>query len=135
MMKESLGRGEVLRNRRDIRRVLRTGRRIAGEKIELRFQRQPERGKDSRGYPTTRYRAVPVRRVAFLLKRGVSGAVRRNRLKRRLRELYRRNKDLFPAGCDYLIRVSAEAADLEFEMLAAQMTAVALRAQDAESRD
>lgn len=33
----------------------------------------------------------------------VGGAVRRNRAKRRLREVFRRAQDLVPAGCDLLL--------------------------------
>jgi len=60
---------------------------------------------------------VPNRRVAFLLPRGVGNAVARNRLKRRLREIYRRNKDWFPGGCDCLIQPTAAAGKLSFAEL------------------
>ena len=66
---------------------------------------------------------VPTRRVAFLLPRGVGNAVERNLLKRRLREIYRRNKDWFPAGHDLLIRPTPSAGKLSFEELREQVKA------------
>ena len=61
------------------------------------------------------------RRVAFLLPRGVGNAVARNRLKRRLREIYRRNKDWFPAGHDCLIQPTVSAGRLSFDELREQV--------------
>jgi ribonuclease P protein component len=59
----------------------------------------------------------PDRRIAILLARGIRSAVRRNRLKRRLREVYRLHKDWFPAGNDYSLRALPDAAELRFRHL------------------
>jgi ribonuclease P protein component len=109
-MKETLKRNEILRNRRDINRVRRSGLRVAGVHLYLRYCPRP-------GIHPTADRAPLSCRVAFLLPRGIRGAVRRNRLKRRLRELYRRNRDRLPAGGDYLLHAAAGAADLSFDEL------------------
>lgn len=41
----------------------------------------------------------------------VGAATRRNRAKRRLREVFRRHQDLVPAGCDLLLIARAAATD------------------------
>jgi ribonuclease P protein component len=69
----------------------------------------------------------PPRRVAFLLPRGVGNAVVRNRLKRRLREIYRRNKNWFPPGYDYLIQPTVAAGKLSFVELLEETKQVAAR--------
>jgi len=106
---ETLKRSEVLRGRRDVALVFRQGRRVPGGPVYLRWRRRPES-------ETDRDR-LPPRQVAFLLARGVGNAVRRNRLKRRLRELYRRNKHRFPEGRDYLLHAGPGAGDLSFAEL------------------
>jgi len=70
---------------------------------------------------------APTRRVAFLLPRGVGNAVERNRLKRRLREIYRRNKDWFPSGSDCLIQPMVSAGRMPFAELLDQVRSAATR--------
>jgi ribonuclease P protein component len=60
------------------------------------------------------------RRIAFLLGRGFGCAVERNRLKRRLRETYRRNKDWFPAGYDYILSPTPAGSGLPVARLEAE---------------
>jgi ribonuclease P protein component len=78
----------------------------------------------------------PTRRVAFLLPRGVGNAVERNRLKRRLREIYRRNKDWFPNGCDCIIQPTVSAGRLSFaELLEETRMATARIEHNSETRN
>ncbi len=42
-------------------------------------------------------------RLGLTVSRKVGGAVRRNRVKRLLREVFRRNRELFPKGCDVVV--------------------------------
>ncbi|NCO38217.1 MAG: ribonuclease P protein component [Armatimonadetes bacterium CG_4_10_14_3_um_filter_66_18] len=50
------------------------------------------------------------RRLGVSVGKRVGGAVRRNRLKRRLRALYAAHRDLLPEGCDCVIIAKPEAA-------------------------
>ena len=68
----------------------------------------------------------PARRMAILLRKGLKDAVERNRLKRRLREIYRRHKDWFPIG-DCLILVTPQAASLEYGRLLERVEALTVR--------
>ncbi|MEO0079160.1 MAG: ribonuclease P protein component [candidate division WOR-3 bacterium] len=120
-MAENLRRSEILRRKRDLDRVMRLGRKVSGVNLHLRYISQPE---------TDRSGAIPPRRIAFLLTREVRGAVARNRLKRRLREIYRRNKDWFPAGFDYLLLARGQAANLSFAALSDETEMLARRVQD-----
>jgi ribonuclease P protein component len=93
----------MLKRRSDLGRVLRTGTRVAGPALYLRFAPQPA---DPAHKPETE------RRIAFLLSRQVGCAVVRNRVKRRLREAYRRHKPWFPVGYDYALGAAPAAAGL-----------------------
>ncbi len=124
-MAETLKRSEILRRRTDITRVL-TARRIGDAVLSLRC------------CPSTASSAVassdmPPRRVAFLISRGLPGAVQRNRLKRRLREIYRRNKSWFPAGCDCVIQAGPRAAELDYKQLQELLAALGRRATDVQT--
>jgi ribonuclease P protein component len=117
-MVESLARTEILRRRGDVSRVRRLAAKTGTRFLSLRRAPRPEENSaDSPHWGTVR---VPPRRVAFLLPRAVGNAVARNRLKRRLREIYRRNKNWFPAGFDYLVQPTAAAGRLSFAQLLEQ---------------
>ena len=117
-MVESLARTEILRRRRDVDRVRRLGEKTGTRFLSLRCAARTDSPTDNSG---------PSRRVAFLLPRAVGNAVARNRLKRRLREVYRRNKDWFPAGCDYLVQPTAAAGRLSFAQLREETRMAAAR--------
>ncbi len=93
-------------------RVRRLGAKAGTRFLSLRFAPNPDSPTDNPDQSAT-----PTRRVAFLLPRGVGNAVARNHLKRRLREIYRRNKHWFPAGCDCLVQPTVAAAKLSFAEL------------------
>ncbi len=121
-MAETLKRSEVLRRRSDIARVM-SGRRIGGAALYLRFSPRPPDPKE----PSE---ATATRRIAFLIPRGVRGAVTRNRLKRRLREIYRRNKDWFPPRCDCALQASPGAARLSFAELLELVESIGRKVRD-----
>src|SRR5512143_1487513 len=111
-MAETLARAEILRRKRDVARVRRFGAKTRTRFLSLRRARNPDSPTDNPAASE-----LPTRRVAFLLPRGVGNAVSRNRLKRRLREIYRRNKKWFPSGQDILIQPTLAAAKLSFAEL------------------
>ena len=121
-MAESLARTAILRRRRDVARVRRLGAKTGTRFLSLRCAPNPDSPTDNPA-PADQ----PPRRVAFLLPRGVGNAVARNRLKRRLREIYRRNKDWFPAGYDCLIQPTVAAGKLSFAELLEETKQVAAR--------
>ncbi|MBN2538251.1 ribonuclease P protein component, partial [candidate division WOR-3 bacterium] len=102
--------------------IRRTGRRVGGPVLHLRYRKTPDNLAETPGFPE--------RRVAFLLGRGIAPAVRRNRLKRRLRELYRTHKDWFPAGHDYLLNAAPAAADLTWAELLGHAERLCRRLKD-----
>ncbi len=111
-MAETLARAEILRRKRDIARVRRSGSKTGTRFLSLRSAPHPDSPTENPAAPD-----IPTRRVAFLLPRGVGNAVERNRLKRRLREIYRQNKDWFPAGHDCLVLPAAAAGRLSYAEL------------------
>ncbi len=133
-MTETLGRTEILRRRRDLDRVRRLGARKGTRYLSLRCAPQPEQNRRADSHAgEVPVSGPPSRRVAFLLPRGVGNAAQRNRLKRRLREIYRRNKDWFPAGHDCLVLPTAAAGKLSFEELKEQVRLAAQPKSEARS--
>jgi ribonuclease P protein component len=114
-MAQTLARIEILRRKRDLTRVRRSGAKTGTRFLSLRCAPKPDSPTDNRT------RSATSRRVAFLLPRGVGNAVARNRLKRRLREIYRRNKNWFPIGQDCIIQPAASAGRLSFDELKEQV--------------
>ena len=49
-------------------------------------------------------------RLGISVHRKIGDAVRRNRIKRLIREVFRLNRDLFPASCDVVFTVRPEFA-------------------------
>jgi ribonuclease P protein component len=127
-MVESLARTEIVRRRRDVTRVRRVGTKTGTRFLSLRCAPSTEETSGTGFGDSPHAGTVPSRRVAFLLPRGVGNAVARNRLKRRLREIYRRNKDWFPAGYDCLIQPTVGAGKLSFAELLGETKQVAARA-------
>jgi ribonuclease P protein component len=56
-------------------------------------------------------------RLGLAVGRRVGGAVVRNRLKRRLREIFRRHRDVFPAPLDVVVIPLSGAERLSFDQL------------------
>ncbi len=61
-------------------------------------------------------------RLAFVVSRHSGKAHRRNRIKRRLREAMRLNRDLWPVGMDVVFRaIGDKAADVRFDELSGSL--------------
>jgi ribonuclease P protein component len=56
-------------------------------------------------------------RIGITVTRKVGGAVKRNRIKRLIREIYRRNKQLFPFGYDYILIAKKHEMSLTYQEL------------------
>jgi ribonuclease P protein component len=61
--------------------------------------------------------------LGITVTRKVANAVGRNRVKRLWREVYRRNRDLFPAGCTVVAVARTGAAELDYAAVRAEVAA------------
>lgn len=126
-MKETLKRKEILRYDKDLARVIASGIRVTGRTLYLRCAQAPEKESNQPSFSLSvdNSRLSKGRRIAFLLARGIKPAVRRNQLKRRLREIYRRHRDWFPEGYDYILHATPAAADMPYTQLLQQVQVLA----------
>lgn len=114
-----------LRRQRDIRAVREQGRRINCGAFTLWGFRRPAATESGSPAETPARTDAEVRRLGVVASIAAVGhAVRRNRAKRRLREVFRRRQEDVPAGCDVLLSARAAAVD-------APMTELEQRFQDA----
>ncbi len=96
-MANRLDKSEILRYRKDFNHIFINGQIMSST------------------YITIRYCPSQKRRVAFLVSNQVSKkAVRRNRIKRYLREIYRTHKDHFLDNYDYVFIAQPKAVELNF---------------------
>jgi ribonuclease P protein component len=100
-MNNRLPKNEILRRRRDFEHLLFRSRRLKAGSVSLYYARNPG-GR---------------RRAGFIATGKFPTNVARNRIKRRLREIYRTNRDYFPDGLDFLLRGDRVAAEMEFAAL------------------
>ena len=100
-MDNRLRRQSGLTRKRDFERVLFRGRRLKRGPVGLYFAPNPEGNKRAAFIATGRFRT----------------AVARNRVRRRLREIFRTNQQCFPAGFDFILRGEPPVAELEFSAL------------------
>ncbi|HVN71944.1 MAG TPA: ribonuclease P protein component [Desulfomonilia bacterium] len=56
-------------------------------------------------------------RIGITASKKIGGAVTRNRIKRLLREIYRRNKQLFPHGHDYILIAKNDMTNIAYHDL------------------
>lgn len=64
-------------------------------------------------------------RFGFSVSRKVGGAVIRNRLRRRLKEICRLNQDLFSSGYDYVVVARPAAAGADYRTLCSSLLTLA----------
>ena len=102
--------GERLHLQRDFKRVFKTGRRLAHPALFIYIEPR-------NGSPKTS-------RLGLVTSRKLGGAVQRNRLKRRLREIYRLHKHAFSVPLDIIFVPRPGVCALSFERL--QDTALGL---------
>lgn len=98
-MKETFRKSERIRKRGDFLTIQHEGRRLSSPHFTLLL------------YP----RESGLNRLGITASRRVGGAVKRNRIKRLLREYFRRNKSSFCGPCDILIIVKKMSQKLTFQ--------------------
>jgi ribonuclease P protein component len=64
---------------------------------------------------------LPVSRFGFSIKKALGGAVVRNRIRRRIREIVRCHRSEIPAGWDVVIHPKSNVAGAEFAELTADL--------------
>lgn len=119
---ERFPRSHRLRRRQDFLRVQREGARVHTPHYVVVVLRRPE--------------GDALRRLGITVTKKVAGAVGRNRVKRVVREVFRRNHHLFPKGCDVVVIAKSGAPDLgyseaaaEFERISGMLAGAARRAR------
>lgn len=118
-MANRLSRSERLRRKPDFERVLFRGRHLKGDAVSLYYAVNSAAGPDQAG-----------RRAAFITAGKFRTAPARNRVKRRLREIFRTNLESFPDGADLILRGEPQAAALPFGTLRGELLKLAARATE-----
>lgn len=98
-MRETFSRDDRLRKRREFEECYASGVRVSGRHVQL--------------FLLARTGALNPR-IGISAGRRTGGAVVRNRLKRRLREIFRRNRAGFPPGVQIVVNVRPSAAGATF---------------------
>jgi ribonuclease P protein component len=87
-----------LLNRADFVKLNRSGKRYSGRHFVILLKQN----------------SLENSRLGVTVSKKVGNAVKRNRVKRLLREVFRLNNGLFPRGCDIIIAAKHGAGDLDF---------------------
>lgn len=106
-MTERLRRTDRLKLRADFERVQSSGKKVHSDRFL--FLVLPREGD------------VETTRLGVTVTRKVANAVGRNRIKRVLREVFRRNRGLFPAACDVVVIAKDRAVGLGYEDVCAEI--------------
>lgn len=116
MRGKQLPRKERLRGKDAIQKIVEEGKSIETSLLVIRF------------LPTDGERSD--RRVVVAVSRQMKGSVNRNLLKRRVREIYRQNREALPQWGDFLIIAKASAQDATYTDLAESFKALASKLAD-----
>lgn len=114
--RERFGKARRVRSGRDFQRVRRRGRQVGGRLLALGYIRRPAPGRDA-----------PLR-AGFAVGKRVGGAVVRNLVKRRLREIVRRAQGSLAPGWDVILNARPPAAEATYAELEAETRDLLARA-------
>lgn len=106
-MDERYRSSERLKKRSDFLRVQHTGKRFITPRLVI----------------LTTPSSTDSRRFGVTVSTKVGHAVLRNTVKRRLRDIYRKNKPQWPSGVDIVVIARKSAGDVDYETLRADMIA------------
>ncbi len=106
--RERLPRGARVRLRSDYLAIQNRGRRVAGPQLLL-------------------FARAGAGRIGVTVSRKVGGAVVRNRVKRWVRDCFRRRRDEFPRGLDVVVVARPAAGTSDHETVCRELTALARR--------
>lgn len=111
---ERFPRSHRLRRRAEFLRVQREGKRVHTKHFVLVVMPGPPVDGPEPG----------LRRVGITVTKKVASAVGRNRVKRVVREVFRKNRHLFPEGCDVVVIAKSGASELGYEDVREEITRV-----------
>ena len=107
---ESLKRPEIIRKKREFDRLFSQGYRSQSKNLRVLWCRSPKR------------------KVGFIVSKRLGIAVERNRMRRLLREAYRRNKSGFSTQIELLVIARPEARGLEYSSVKRELLLLIRRA-------
>ena len=102
MKKEGLSKKERLRKDKEFQAVFREGKKLWINSILLIIYKP---------------NSLNYRRLGIVVSKKIKKATQRNKVKRWIRELFRRNKDWFPKNCDIIIIPHPNLLNLEYKEL------------------
>jgi len=100
--KEGLPKKERLRKNKEFQAVFREGKKLWINSILLIIYKP---------------NSLNYRRLGIVVSKKIKKATQRNKVKRWIRELFRRNKDWFPENCDIIIIPHPNLLNLEYKKL------------------
>jgi ribonuclease P protein component len=120
--RETFSRDDRLRKRREFEECYASGVRVSGRHLQVFLltagTARPSPDPESAGRP----------RLGLSVSRRVGGAVDRNRVRRRLREIFRRNRDVFGGrGGNLVVNAKPSAAKASFTELAQEYRSLVAR--------
>jgi ribonuclease P protein component len=119
--RETFSRDDRLRKRREFEECYASGVRVSGRHLQLFLL---PAGTSSRAVPAGPDRP-PRPRLGLSVGRRVGGAVTRNRVRRRLREIFRRNRDVFGRRvADLVVNARSSSSQASFAELAEEYRAL-----------
>jgi len=97
LKREKFSKKERLNRNKDFQRVFKEGKKVWVNSILLMLYLSNELG---------------IKRIGIVVSKKIKKATKRNRVKRLIREIFRKNKEFFPEGCDFIIIPHPKMAEL-----------------------